>query len=389
MKRKKRELRRHNPVAKALREGQFKKRIVRDRTAYTRKEKHKNQNASPFLFIFFSYYFLLFMLYFNKLIILTYFMFSYSELLLRSLKITWKNKYLWFFGVFATFFSATGGYEVFTNILGNNQVFYFGQINNLFNASGWQKVDAFISQNSGEFIILLFFTAVALLLFCFLVWLSVVSQGALASDLIKILQGKTARDAALKSSDKIKNSLTAGMENFWTLFLLNMFFKALMLILFSLIGYGLFSIAELPIGFLTSLSYLLSFILVVALVLGLSFILKYSLIYAVSKRMKFIKALSAGGKLFARNLGSSMSLAFILFAVDYAVILIVSVVGAILAVPILLSAAAFGNIASFVGFWLIISGALMIGTITFIYFGAALVVFHAASWTNLFYKLEK
>ena len=249
---------------------------------------------------------------------------NYGDLLSEAFRLTWRNRYLWFFG----FFIAGGGgsFNFPANFGGEEVRNPFGPV-----AGPLQ----WISDNLVLFLTVVISVIVVLALI-FLV-LSMISQGALAESVAALHRGETR---------SFGSAFRVGTTNFWRVFGLK--------VLFFLIALGLILVIFLPVvlGALAAFSLTDSTGLrVLAVVLGVLFVLvalvvvflpfaivnQFGLRELVVSRRRITESIAGGFRLFRRNIGRSLLVWLIQLAVmlglGIAVLVALVIFGAILLGP--------------------------------------------------------
>jgi len=308
----------------------------------------------------------------------------YRNILGQAWKITWRNKYLWFFGLFAALLGNGGEYEIlFRGLSGDSGKDFFPGWRNIaetgvFSSGTLANISQLFRSDTFSMIILLIIGLVILVLFGFLVWLTIVSQVALVNNSAGVIAGKTRH---------FKDGVISGMKNFWPVFGLNIIIKAIIYLAFALIG--------LPIIFsvfkggwqIASVLYMVLFIILIPVAIAFSFMIKYAIAYVVIKGSGFLSAIREGWKLFTKNWLVSIEMAFILFLINFLVGLGIVLIILILAIPFLFLALILYKLMALIGFWLV----ALIGLATFLLIimigGAGLATFQVSSWTGLFIEL--
>ena len=299
---------------------------------------------------------------------------NYSDLLSEAFRLTWRNRYLWFFGFFVV--GGGGSFNFPANVGRQEMQDPFGPDAG---ALDW------ISNN-----LVLFLTAVisvvVVLALIFLV-LSMISHGALAESIAALHRGETRG---------FGSAFRAGTANFWRVFGLK--------VLFFLIALGLMLVILLPVvlGGLAAFSLTDSTGLrVLAVVLGVIFVFvalivvflpfaiinQYALRELVVSRRRIMESIAGGFGLFRRNIGRSLLVWLIQLAVilglGIAVLVVLVIFGAILLGPaIALFATEYttaGVVAGVVGGILFLVPVLVIS--------GALGAFNHAYWTLAYLRL--
>lgn len=242
----------------------------------------------------------------------------YKDILRSAWQITWKHKYLWFFGIFATALSSAGAGA--WNILVTNitRVFeqpqLFEDINTLYTSDTlsyvFSNVSNFLSHptfNSFAGLI------VPLALIAIGVWLSITSQGGLISA------------TAILSDEKkttIEQNFRAGRESFWRLFALFILSQLAIYGTWFILGFPLVAISitnGLPS--LTTIFAIISFVIFVPLSVVVNFILIFASIYTVINKTPIIESAYQGWKFFRNHWLTSLEFALLLFLINIVVTL--------------------------------------------------------------------
>lgn len=308
----------------------------------------------------------------------------YRNIFKKSLELTLKNKYLWFFGLFASFIGLTGEYEfLFKSLRGDTgQSFMLGMNRyadtGIFSTNIFYNVLALFKDNAVSMIMILVLLVILLALFIFLAWLAIVSQAALVNNSANVLTGKKA---------DFKGGVAAGINVFWPVLSMNILIKILMSAIFLIIALPFVLRNTNGGGVYAGLMYLFLFIIFVPIGLVLAFIIKYAIAYLVIKKESFIDSIKSGWELFRANWLASIEMAFILFFINVFATFAVIILVLVIAVPLLFLALLFNYLFSNIGFWILfVIGLILISAILMV--GVAMItVFHITSWTGLFVEL--
>ena len=306
----------------------------------------------------------------------------YRKILSGALKATWKNKYLWFFGLFATLLGGTGELELlFSSTEGSYQ-------NTLLpNFSSWIDAGIFSGaamKNAGDlaihdpfsFFILISLLLVVLLLGLFLIWLTVTSQAGLVYNSAKI---------KLDKKHSLKDGLNAGMDKFWSVFGLNLSLKFVISLLFFLITIPI--VNESAGGNMGGKVFFFLFLLFIPLSIIVSFIVKYAIAFVVIREQCFLKALKDSWNLFKSNWLVSIEMAFILFFISFASWVLLILLFLVLAVPIVFIVLVFSQVLVYVNYMVLIISAVFVYIVIIITYGSFLASFQISAWTYLFIEL--
>jgi len=310
-------------------------------------------------------------------------MLFYRNILKQAWSLTWHNKYLWWFGIFAALLGNGGELEILFNNVGTNP----GQA--LFPA--WQRIAStgvfsshtitnignLFRQDTLNIISVLITCLISLAIFLFLVWLVIVSQAAVVNNSAKVIKQK---------NHTLKEGFDAGILNFWPVLVLNIIIKVII--------YTLLVVISLPVifwqgNFSANLFYIIALLVVLPMTIILSFVMKYAVAYVVINKNKILPAIEQSWLLFKKNWLISFELAIILFFINLLIGLAIILVILILAVPFLFLGLIFYYSFSVVGSWLIALLAFASFLFIIVSAGSALAVFQISSWTGLFLELEK
>lgn len=313
----------------------------------------------------------------------------YRKILSQGWKTTWRYKYLWFFGLFAAFLGGGGEYEVVNSFTGRAGVIFPGikkfAETGIFSGQGITNVCRVAKNDPVSFIKVILIFLVILILFGILVWLAVVSQAASVNNAAGYLSGK--KIVPGKSNNDFKSGIDKGNKKFWPILGFNAILKLMIGISFLVISLPVVLTAGKPNTLPVMLLYVFAFIIFIILALSVSFIFKYSIAFLVVKGKSFREALNSGWQLFIKNWLVSLEMAFILFLINFLAGFLVILIVSSFIIPFLFLAFAFFKIASTVGFWFVVSMALIIMFAFIVLVGAVLSTFQISSWTGLFLEL--
>lgn len=308
----------------------------------------------------------------------------YRNILGRAWKITWRYKYLWFFGLFAALLGNGGEYELLVRGLNGETgeaIFPAWQSlsqTGIFSSQALDNIGELLNNDPFSFVMLVGICLAILVLAGFLVWLTVVSQASLVNNAASYLAGK---------KGDFKSGLRMGINSFWPVFGLNIINKVIILFAFVLIGLPIILTAAKSASASANILYVFAFIIFMAAALSLTFVIKYSIAYVVVKEQKFLEAVRSGWRLFVQNWLVSLEMAFVLFVINFLAGLALIAAVLILAVPFLFSAVLLYKLVFSLGFWFIAILAFILFITLIIVAGAILSTFQISSWTALFLEL--
>ena len=307
----------------------------------------------------------------------------YRDILGQSLKSAWRNKYLWFFGLFAALLGNAGEFELlFRGFNGKTATFFPGlerlSETGIFSFQIFKSLGQLSRQDPFSLFLALGVLLLIVLVSLFLLWLAITSQVALVHSAGKMRANK---------KHNFKESLNIGTKKFWPVFGLNIIFKIAVYALFIVLSLPIISSMGKVDFALSSSLYIVSFILFIPISIIFSFIIKYAIAFVVIKEAGFLIAIKQGWKLFVKNWLVSLEMAFLLFFINFLVGAALILVFLIISIPFFFMALLFAKFAFIFNFWAMV----MIATVVYIIFivltGSFLSAFQITSWTSLFVEL--
>ena len=309
----------------------------------------------------------------------------YRPLLKQAFRLSWENKYLWFFGVFAALLGNSSIFNIPFNrwqYIQNHATFLEAlkslyQGGTLTNTVGSNFTSLFSNFSFSTLLGFLALLAVGL----FLIWLIVISQTALVSGAYK-LQRKAATNFA--------TDFIVGKRNFWQVLGINLAGQILI--------YAVLIILSLPffLAFLKTSSQafetvliILSFIIFIPVAWIVAVLVFCAFIFSVAKGTSFKQSLVESWYLFKDNWLISIEMAIVLFLINVAggIILLLGLL--VLSVPFILLGLLFFYLQISPLFWLIVFMGVIFLIILIFLFGALLTVFQTTAWVLLFVRLSE
>jgi hypothetical protein len=286
---------------------------------------------------------------------------DFLEIIKKGWKITWSNKYLWWFGLFL----ALGGGASFNFPMGNNssdQVLKSeGMIGNIFQQY-WQ-----IAIVIG---IVLFLFILAVFVF------RILSQAGIIKEIDKVEKN---------DQGNFKRGIAGGKKYFWKLILLEILVGFLVLAILVILGIPvafLFFLKAYLFGFLSAF---LAVVIFIPLVILISFSRKYAVFYLILADLGVKDSLEKGYCIFRKNI--LMSIVMSLIFIPIGIILFFTMIFLVLAITIIFFP--MGLIAYFIflktGVIIVASLTILVFIICLIVLSAVYQVLYQASW-YLFFK---
>jgi len=305
---------------------------------------------------------------------------NYGDLIKDAFRISWRNKFLWFFG----FFVGGTGANFAGNVPSGGGNFDGGD----FEQSGASGVAAQLGPGIFDNVVLIVaLVVVGVVVLLAFIALSLISQGALAENVAAIDRGEGLR---------FSSGWRAGLRNFWRV--LGYY------VVFFLIGLGLLVAIGVPIGLLIAgtfaltdsvgarvavavLAGLLGVLLLILVFIPLSIVGQYSLREVVVRREGVVASAGGGYRVFRRNVGRSLLLWLINLGLGVgvwiAVLIGLLLVGLVLFLPtILLVFADYTTAAVVTG---IVAGVILLPIVLAVS-GATGAFFHSY-WTLAYLRL--
>jgi len=312
-------------------------------------------------------------------------MLSYRNLLKQAFRITWKHKFLWFFGLFASLLAAGGSIEY--RILDQN--INQGLINgSLLSAGSFAQLVytlknlfiGFINLFSYDILTIINIITILLIsltLTAVIVWLAVSSQAALVINIKKIISPSKKKEEILT----VREGLSLGHRKFWEVLGLNIVIKISVNAVLFIMSLPLLLLALKDSNWMV-FTYIILFVIFLPIAIALSLMLKYAIAYSVLENEKFIKSIEKAYKLFMKNWLISVEMAILLFIINFLASLAILIALAILFFPLFLVGISFHF------FWLTVL-IVFLALIFVVLCGSALSTFQISAWTNLFIRLRE
>lgn len=318
----------------------------------------------------------------------------YRNILLQAIQIVWRNKIFWFFGLFATFISTSGVYEVVMKLVSGKSGLTQAGIQRFIDTGIFSKdvlghIKLLVLVEPFNFGILLFFYLVIIALIGFLFWLAIVSQVALVNESALIIQGEKNKSKAKKrTQDQIfQSGLDSGKKYFWPVLVLNIFLKIILFAVFAVISsYLLFTAGQMS-GVIVEILNIIIFSFFIAIVLSIAFTIKYAIAFVIIKGSSFFRAIKQSFQLFYNNWFVSLELALVLFTIHFFVSAVMVLIVLVFSIPFLYFAVLFYQAGSLIGFNSIVGLGFVLLLLFIVIIGSITTSFQVVSWTRFFIEL--
>lgn len=305
----------------------------------------------------------------------------YRKILKQALSLSWKNKYLWFYGLFAAIIVG-GEYDIITKSLSGGQeiIDNFKTIasTNILSGQTFLTLKSLMLENPATFMVTIFVGLLLIALALFLIWVMITSETALVNNSANILTGK---------KHQFNDGIQSGIKHFWPVLGYNLITKLVIYLGLILISLPvIFSAGKLSVVG-SNFIYLIAFIVFLPIIIALSFIFKYAIAYRVIKERSFMESIRAGWDLFMANWLVSLEMAFILFFISFVVTILTALAWYVLAIPAIFFAVLANYIAPATSFWLLYIFPRVLYFLIIAYVGALLATYQVSAWTGLFIEL--
>lgn len=311
----------------------------------------------------------------------------YTDILKRAFLITWNNKFLWFFGVFAAFLTNGGVYDVLIrkfSFLGTGKIPFISHsywISDLLEFFSWSSMKFMFANSPVAASMLLLVEIIVVVAVIGLIWLVVMSQITLIKSIAEIDKTKPT-----KAGKKGLVDFRKMKQHFLSVLGVNVLAK--LLVLLSLLIIAAFLVYNITgSGIIGSIFYLVCFVLFIIFSLIVSFVTIYATCYIILKKAKFWDSIRQAIKLFYRNWMISIEMAFILFVITFLTGLGLTVVLFLALAPVLLALMISYSLASVIAFNLFFALAVLLLIGLLIFYGAAIVTFQISAWVLLYERI--
>lgn len=236
----------------------------------------------------------------------------YKDILKKAWHITWRHKYLWLFGIFATILSSAGAsaWDLFftntTRVL--DQPEFLQNLQSLYSSGTLGIIFENVSGNLSSFWTLSPELYILIILMLALVAIAIMSQGAL-------IHASSQNDDEAPSS--IQENITVARQSFWRLTGLHVLFQLAIYGSLLIIGAPLLSLFLVQGSEITGVIFsFISYIILLPISIIIYFILLYASIYTVINKTSVWKSAVDAWHLFRQNWIVSLEFALILFVIN-------------------------------------------------------------------------
>ncbi|NQU83566.1 MAG: hypothetical protein HQ536_02545 [Parcubacteria group bacterium] len=304
----------------------------------------------------------------------------YRPILKKALELTWRNKFLWVFGFFATFLGSGGVYDVvikgWQTVGGKAIVKNFANFTappfTIFEGTGTSLVNALGTPG------LVAGTALGFILIIALYVLAIASQGGVVYSISEISKRKKVN---------LREGFSKTMSKFFHILGLNLGAKIVIFLLLLVVSLPIILLAG-QSDILGNVLYFVAFLVSIPLSLIVLFVMLYAVAGILIKKLSLIEALKDGLHILKRHWLISLEMALILLGISFLLGLGISLVLLVASVPFLVLGIALFLLVGEVGLTIVVTLALVIFLAAVVVLGSAFTVFQLTSWTLLYMKLS-
>jgi len=311
----------------------------------------------------------------------------YKSVFKDSLKLTWKNKYFWFLGVFTIFFSSSVEIDMFDNFFGPNRNYLSNYKaileNNMIKGGFVTGLKNWIENDAGSFYRMLLFALAFLAVFLILLIISSIAQIIITGHSASLIKAgnnlkNPKRFNFLENLKKIKSIITP-------VAIINFCLKLMVNITLIIIALPMIISQSNAVNWL----YIILFVILFPAAIIIAFITRYIASYIIIYGQNFKQAFKNGFFLFKANWLVSAEMSLMLFLVNIfgslaVIFIILAIANPLWFLGILINQYIYKG-----GFYVILAISYVIFFALFALGASLLAVFNISSWTNLFLKLDK
>lgn len=310
---------------------------------------------------------------------------TYSNALRESWKLAWEHKSLWSFGLFAMLLGQLGIAELLLKVGVASKTGDIGGVWTyavyVLNPMNWVEIFSLMTKSAETVIWFIWMLIILGGLTAVVVFVAVVSQGAIIHAAARYTKNKK----ALPNEGK---AWAVAADHFWKLFFLNVLRKLVLFITALAVAWGAVYAAAHPGGG----SWIFFFIFLFAVLIGtiLSILLVYASAYVLEEEYSFWESITAATQLLSEHWLVSFEVGIILMFMN--IVLLILLFGGVVYLfflPILIGA----NLGPALGSLEVVRAGALFGYMLFGLYAVTLMsiftVYINTTWTYLFMKMHK
>jgi hypothetical protein len=308
----------------------------------------------------------------------------YRDILKKSFNITFKNKILWFFGLFAAPLIGIAEYKIITNSLGGlSGEWFFNKWYPIIRTGIFepQILRKLLMSGPSALFILFIILATFILFIFFLIWLAIVAQGSLIDAINK-------SNARTFNSPKLKSSISLGIKNFFPLFGVHFLVKFVLMLSFMLLSLPIIAIAFGGQNTMLEILYFIFSLIFIPIGIVIIFVSKYAINYIIIDKENFYNGIKKGYYLFLNNWLVSIEMSLILFFISIIAGFLVAAIISFLILPFGFLIYIFAQMGLIFILKLFLVLTLILLVILSLLVTSILSTFQYSNWVLLFNKLN-
>ncbi len=297
---------------------------------------------------------------------------------------SWKHKWLWIFGFFATFLGNSTFYEAIVRSYGNmaaGESLYdtmCGYANSgIFSTFTWDRISQLWQSDTAAFGLSAFVLFAMLLVAAFVIIMAIVSQIGLVRSAVLLDE---------KKKITYREAFRVGIFKFWPVFFLNLITRAFMFGIVVLLAYlvSLFLSNQVWADFLL---YIVSFLLLLICGIIIYFMTIYATAFMVLREKKFWTAIRYAWYIFKQNVLLNIEMGLMMFLINV-IVGVVAVIIAIFAVsPFIVLYVLLLMLGITSASWLLMVLVAVLILTVLVFTGSWYTSFHVSVWSLLFEEL--
>ncbi|MFH1188037.1 MAG: hypothetical protein V1688_04235 [bacterium] len=309
----------------------------------------------------------------------------YRDILKNSFNVTFKNKILWFFGLFAAPLMGMVEYKIVANGLGginNNGVFseWYQTIYTMILQLG-DTGRLLITNNPAAFFIMLVIILAIILFIFFWIWIAVVAQCAL-------IDGINQTNSKALNKTELNASINSGTKNFFPVLGIHFLVKVILTLSFLILSLPIIFVLTGNTNSLPWVLYFIFYLIFIPIIIIVIFSSKYAINYIIIEKKNFFDGIKMGYRLFADNWLISIEMSLILFFTSIFAGLFAAAVGSFTILPLALLVYILIQIKLiFLVKLILIFGLLLLIGLSLL-FAAIFSTFQYSGWVLLFNKIK-
>ncbi|OGF33337.1 hypothetical protein A2533_01055 [Candidatus Falkowbacteria bacterium RIFOXYD2_FULL_35_9] len=308
----------------------------------------------------------------------------YRQILFRSWRVTWRFRWLWLFGFFATFLGNASFYEAiirsFNDMSEGRSIYYtLRQYANtgIFSTFSWTKLIDLWQTDTVSFSLSLFTILFVMLVASLIIILAIVSQISLIKSAITLDQNKKI---------SFKQAFSLGIHKFWPVLGLNIITRVVMTGFVIFIAF-LVSLYIAQTSWIAYALYIVSFLVLLLLGIIIYFLTIYASAFIVLRDKGIFVSIRYAWYIFKQNMLLNIEMGFILFLLNILIGLLAIVFAVFVLSPFILLYLMMVLMSLSGGLGLLVVLIVILALAIIAVFGSGYTTFQVTVWSILFEEL--